>query len=72
MFCFWKSKLCFYKEEELKMANDDRKKIIKTNEMRTKEISKMIGEGGIGADKYYDIKKVVPTEETADSKIDKK
>ncbi|WP_301107243.1 hypothetical protein [Sporosarcina sp.] len=54
------------------MANDDRKKIIKTNEMRTKEISKMIGEGGIGADKYYDIKKVVPAEETADGKIDKK
>ncbi|GKV67367.1 MULTISPECIES: hypothetical protein [Sporosarcina] len=54
------------------MAKDDRKKIIKKNEMRTKEISKMIGEGGMGADKYYDIKKVVPGEETADSTSDKK
>lgn len=25
--------------------------------MRTKEISKMISEGGLGADKYYDITK---------------
>lgn len=31
--------------------------IDKTKEPRTKEISKMIGEGGLGADKYYDIKK---------------
>lgn len=46
------------------MARDDRKEIIKTQEMRTKEISKMIGEGGIGADKYYDIKKIPPAEDT--------
>ena len=44
------------------MTNDDRKKIVKKNEMRTEEIADMIGEGGIGADKYYDIKK-----KTADS-----
>ncbi|WP_158232237.1 MULTISPECIES: hypothetical protein [unclassified Sporosarcina] len=44
------------------MAKDDRKEIMKTNEMRTREISEMIGEGGMGADKYYDIKKVPPAE----------
>ncbi|WP_155961337.1 hypothetical protein [Sporosarcina sp. P33] len=44
------------------MGKDDRKEIVKTNEMRTKEISKMIGEGGMGADKYYNIKKVPPAE----------
>lgn len=32
-------------------------KIDKDKEMRTKDISKMIGEGGLGADRYYDIKK---------------
>lgn len=32
--------------------------IDKNKETRTKEISKMIGEGGLGAEKYYDIKKV--------------
>lgn len=31
--------------------------IDKDKEMRTKDISKMIGEGGLGADKYYDIEK---------------
>lgn len=41
--------------------------IDKTNEPRKKEISKMIGEGGLGADKYYDIKKSVDKE-----KIDEK
>lgn len=48
------------------MANDDRLEIIKKNEMRTKEISKMIGEGGIGADKYYDIKKKLPQEDVTE------
>ncbi|MDV6379503.1 hypothetical protein ORD22_14905 [Sporosarcina sp. GW1-11] len=43
------------------MTEHDRKKIIKKKEMRTKEISKMISEGGLGSDKYYDIKKVPPT-----------
>lgn len=39
--------------------NDDRAKIKidRKKEMRTKEISKMISEGGLGADKYYDITK---------------
>lgn len=32
-------------------------KIDKKKETRTKEISKMINEGGLGADKYYNIKK---------------
>ncbi|WP_303965545.1 hypothetical protein [Sporosarcina ureae] len=45
------------------MAKDDRKEIVKANEMRTKEIARMIDEGGMGADKYYDIKKVSPQEE---------
>jgi len=45
------------------MAKDDRKEIVKANEMRTKEIARMIDEGGMGADKYYDIKKVSPEEE---------
>ena len=53
------------------MAKDDRKEIIKTHEMRTKEISKMIGEGGMGADKYYDIKKVPPAEEIIEVPEDK-
>jgi len=41
------------------MTNQDRAKIKidKKKEMRTKEISRMIGEGGLGAEKYYDIKK---------------
>ena len=52
------------------MAKDDRKEIVKTNEMRTKEISKMIGEGGIGADKYYDIKKNPPAEDVTDVRHD--
>lgn len=41
------------------MTNHDRNKIKinKENETRTKEISKMINEGGIGADKYYEIEK---------------
>ncbi len=34
--------------------------IDKTDEPRKKGISKMIDEGGLGADKYYDIKKEPP------------
>lgn len=47
------------------MTNHDREKIQidKKKEMRTKEISKMIGEGGLGADKYYDIKKSASSSE---------
>lgn len=39
------------KDDRLKVSID------KDKEMRTKDISKMIGEGGLGADKYYEIKK---------------
>lgn len=41
------------------MSNNDSNKIKinKENETRSKEISKMINEGGLGADKYYEIKK---------------
>ncbi|PID15313.1 hypothetical protein CSV63_09115 [Sporosarcina sp. P34] len=46
------------------MTKDDRQEIIRKNEMRSKEISKMIGEGGIGAEKYYDIRKKTSTEDT--------
>ncbi len=37
--------------------DEDKVKIEKKKEMRTKEISKMISEGGLGADNYYEIKK---------------
>lgn len=41
------------------MTNNDRPKIKvdPKKEQRTKEISKMIDEGGLGADRYYKIKK---------------
>lgn len=39
------------------MAENDRKKVQVEKEMRSKGISKMIGEGGLGAEKYYEIKK---------------
>lgn len=47
------------------MTNQDknRLKIDKKKEMRTKEISKMISEGGLGADKYYEIDKGTPSTE---------
>jgi hypothetical protein len=47
------------------MTDHDRAKIKinKEKEMRSKEISKMISEGGLGADKYYDIKKGSSTAE---------
>lgn len=35
----------------------------KSNEMRTKEISEMISEGGLGAEKYYNIMKIPPRDE---------
>lgn len=45
------------------MAKDDRTKIEidKKKETRTKEISKMINEGGLGERTYYDIKKTSPS-----------
>lgn len=39
------------------MTKRDRMKIKKEKEMRTKEISKMISEGGLGSDEYYEIVK---------------
>lgn len=39
------------------MSDKERRKIKKRNEMRTEDISRMIDEGGLGADKYYDIVK---------------
>lgn len=41
----------------VEMAKDNRKEVEVKSEMRTKEISKMIGEGGLGAEDYYEIKK---------------
>lgn len=43
------------------MAKDNRKEVNLKSEMRTKEISKMIGEGGLGAEKYYEINKPSPS-----------
>lgn len=55
------------------MSNNEDIKIKKTNEMRTKGISKMISEGGLGADKYYNIVKEPASEEKEDSdETDKK
>lgn len=53
-------------KEEGKMAEDKRIKVEKKNETRTKDISKMIGEGGIGAEKYYDVEKDPSTEQKKD------
>lgn len=44
------------------MSKKDRIVVNKEKEMRTKEISKMISEGGLGSDKYYEIKKDRQTE----------
>lgn len=49
------------KREDRLKVNIDRDK-----EMRTKDISKMIGEGGLGADGYYEIKKESSSEQTTD------
>lgn len=43
------------------MTEDNRKKVKLESEMRTKGISKMIDEGGLGAEKYYEIKKPNPS-----------
>lgn len=57
------------------MADKDRKRIEidKENEPRKKGISDMIDEGGLGSDKYYDIKKHDPAADakTTKSKDDK-
>ncbi|GAB3801887.1 hypothetical protein [Virgibacillus kimchii] len=44
--------------------NDYRMKIKKEKEMRTKGISRMIDEGGLGAEKYYEIIKSYPPRNT--------
>lgn len=46
------------------MSNSKRDKVTvdKSDEMRTKEISEMIGEGGLGAEKYYEVTKNTPSE----------
>lgn len=56
------------------MANKDKDRdeitLDKSKEIRSKEISKMIGEGGLGARKYYNIKKD-PTKEKASEETNK-
>lgn len=56
------------------MAEDKRKEVKLKHEMRTKDISKMIDEGGLGAEKYYDIKKPTPSaqNDTEENKDDQK
>lgn len=46
------------------MEERKRKKVVieRSKEMETKEISKMISEGGLGAEIYYEIVKVKETE----------
>jgi hypothetical protein len=44
-------------KEGIDMEKNTRPEIKKENEMRTKSISKMISEGGLGSEKYYHIKK---------------
>lgn len=46
------------------MTEDNRKEVKLKHEMRTKDTSKMIDEGGLGAEKYYDIKKPAPSTES--------
>ncbi|MFD1929443.1 hypothetical protein ACFSFY_15480 [Sporosarcina siberiensis] len=59
------------------MTKDKRVKVKVESEMRTEEISDMIDEGGLGAEKYYKIKKDPTstqnnTEEDTPEKEDKK
>lgn len=46
------------------MTESDRRKVKVENEIRSKGISKMIGEGGLGAEKYYEVKKSPPSSRT--------
>lgn len=50
--------------------HDDTLKIEKTKEARAKGISKMISEGGLGAENYYEIEKDRTNERVED--LDKK
>ncbi len=54
------------------MVNSDKKEIeiSKTNETRSNEISKMIEEGGLGADQYYTIDKQQPNQKILIENID--
>lgn len=49
------------------MTDEERIKIERKKEMRTKGISKMISEGGLGADNYYNIIKKSSTKEKENS-----
>lgn len=52
------NRVAYYKKGLNDMLNNHKRvDIDKTNEMRTREISSMINEGGLGADKYYNIHK---------------
>ena len=50
------------------MTDRDRIQIDRKKEMRTKAISKMISEGGLGADNYYNIIKDPSIEEETNVK----
>ena len=52
------------------MTKRERPKVTKKKEMRTKEISKMISEGGLGSEKYYEIEKKTEKEETNENSKD--
>ena len=54
----------------IEMSKDKRRtiEIEREKEMRNKGISKMISEGGLGADKYYNIHKVSSKQEEAKEK----
>lgn len=54
------------------MSESKRKNINvdKSGEMRTEEISEMIDEGGLGADKYYNVTKTAPKDQEESGMID--
>lgn len=57
---------------ENKMTDHDKIRIDRKQEMRTKAISKMISEGGLGADNYYNIIKDPSTEQETNEREFKK
>lgn len=50
------------------MSKDKRKEVKVDDEMRNEEIAEMIDEGGLGAEKYYDIEKPDPSSEKDDKR----
>lgn len=54
------------------MSEFKRKDIVvdKSDEMRTEEISEMIEEGGLGADKYYNVVKTPPKDQEESKMVD--